>query len=270
MIVSSDGYVLTNNHVIGNARADVRVTLWDGREHQARLVGVDDVTDLAVVKIDAHGLPTLPWGDSNKLRVAQWVLAIGNPFQLSGTVTLGIVSTVSRPGTQVGAFSDSYIQTDAAINPGNSGGALVNARGELVGINSMIYSETGGYQGIGFAIPANLAHQIMQELISNPNHEVRWGSLGDIRWRAVSQDVAEYNGLGNSAGVMVWALSPTSSAARAGLRRGDLVVAVNDTTTPDEDALNRVIIKSHIGSTAKLHIIRGGRRMTLDVPVQAR
>src|SRR5262249_55191150 len=156
VIVRSDGVILTNRHVIGNAAADVRVTLPDGKDYPAKLMGIDEGSDLAVVKVEATKLGTLPWGDSGKLRVAEWVVAIGNPFQFTGTVTLGIVSTKSRSGAAMGAIGD-FIQTDAAINPGNSGGALINARGELIGINTMIYSETGGYQGLGFAIPSNTA-----------------------------------------------------------------------------------------------------------------
>ena len=151
------------------------VTLPDNRELPAKLVGIDTITDLAVVKVDATDLTPLPWGDSSKLRVAEWVLAIGNPFAFSQTVTLGIVSAVNRHDPQLATYSD-LIQTDAAINPGNSGGALVNARGELIGINTMIYCETGGYQGIGFAIPSNLARKIMDELIKNG--EVVRGSIG--------------------------------------------------------------------------------------------
>src|SRR5262249_88500 len=152
------------------------------------LVGIDVVSDLAIVKVDAQNLMTLPWGDSSKLRVAQWVLAIGNPFAFSQTVTLGIVSAVNRHDPQLASYTD-MIQTDAAINPGNSGGALVNTRGELIGINTMIYSETGGYQGIGFAIPANLARPVMDELIQH--HEVPRGSIGLNTLRNVDPDRAE-------------------------------------------------------------------------------
>ncbi len=267
VVVSPDGYVLTNTHVIGNARADIRVTLSEGKERQGKLIGYDEVTDLAVVKVDAKDLPTLPWGDSSKLRVAEWVLAIGNPFQLSGTVTLGIVSTVSRSGNQVGAFKD-LIQTDAAINPGNSGGALVNARGELVGINSMIYSETGGYQGIGFAIPSNVARGIMDELIKHG--EVRYGSIGEIAWRTIDRDTAQYNGLGDMAGALVWQIDRGSSAYRAGLRPRDLVVGMNGQKTPDQDSLGRLVIGAPIGSAAKLDVIRGGRHVTIDVQIVPR
>ncbi|HVT49833.1 MAG TPA: trypsin-like peptidase domain-containing protein [Vicinamibacterales bacterium] len=267
VVVSSDGYVLTNKHVIGSAGAEVRVTLADGRDRPAKLVGIDDVSDLAVVKVDAHNLQTLPWGDSSKLRVAEWVLAIGNPFQLSGTVTLGIISTVTRSGEQVGSSQD-FIQTDAAINPGNSGGALVNARGELVGINTMIYSETGGYQGIGFAIPANLAHRIMDELVKNGT--VAWGSIGNVTWFTIDQGVAERYGL-NVTGAYVRSISRAASAYRAGLEPGDIVTSVNGQKVSDADQINRVVVRQPIGSTVSLGIVkRTGGTATIKVPVVSR
>jgi S1-C subfamily serine protease len=166
VIVSEDGLILTNSHVVGSRGAQVRVTTNDNREVAAQIKGIDPYTDLAVLKVDARGLAPLPWGDSSKLRVAEWVLAVGNPFQFNQTVTQGIVSAQNRHDPQLATYND-FIQTDAAINPGNSGGALVNSRGELIGINTMIYSETGGYQGIGFAIPVNLAHRILTELVNN-------------------------------------------------------------------------------------------------------
>ena len=171
VIVSADGYLLTNNHVVGDVSAQVSVVLGDKREMPAKIVGVDELTDLAVLKIDARGLPALPWGDSSKLKVAEWVLAIGNPFQLNQTVTLGIVSATGRSLEGRLATYEDFIQTDAAINPGNSGGALINARGELVGINTAISTESGGYQGIGFAVPSNLARHVMDDLIK----------LGEVR-----------------------------------------------------------------------------------------
>jgi S1-C subfamily serine protease len=267
VVVSSDGYVLTNKHVIGNAGAEVRVTLADGRDRPAKLVGIDDVSDLAVVKVDAHDLQTLPWGDSSQLRVAEWVLAIGNPFQLSGTVTLGIVSTVTRSGEQVGSSQD-FIQTDAAINPGNSGGALVNARGELVGINTMIYSETGGYQGIGFAIPANLAHRIMDELVKNGT--VAWGSIGTVAWFTIDQGVANRYGL-NVTGAYVRSISRAAPAYRAGLEPGDIVTSINGQKVSDADQINRVVIRQPIGSTVSLGIVKSdGDTTTIKVPVVSR
>ncbi|HYN06894.1 MAG TPA: trypsin-like peptidase domain-containing protein [Vicinamibacterales bacterium] len=267
VVVSADGYVLTNTHVIGYAGADIRVTLPGGREMQGKLVGIDDVSDLAVVKVDAQNLETLPWGDSGKLRVAEWVLAIGNPFQLSGTVTLGIVSTVNRSATQVGGYTD-FIQTDAAINPGNSGGALVNSRGELIGINTMIYSETGGYQGIGFAIPSNMARRIMDELKTNGT--VPWGSIGRVVWVPVDRTTAQRNGFGDVSGAYVRSLQRGSSAHRAGLLPGDLVIGVNGQEVKDPDQIDRVVVESKVGTRLKLDVLREGRRLTLDIPIVSR
>jgi S1-C subfamily serine protease len=267
VVVSEDGYVLTNTHVIGYAGADIRVTLPGGRELPGKLVGIDDVSDLAVVKVDARNLETLPWGDSSKLRIAEWVLAIGNPFQLSGTVTLGIVSTVSRPGAQFGAHAD-FIQTDAAINPGNSGGALVNSRGELIGINTMIYTETGGYQGIGFAIPSNMVRRIMDEL--KANGRVPWGSIGEIRWVQVDRATAKRNGFGDVTGAYVRSLERGSAAHRAGLLPGDLVIGVNGKEVTDPDQIDRIVVDSKIGTRVKLDVLREGRKLPIDVPVVTR
>jgi S1-C subfamily serine protease len=267
VVVSSDGYVLTNTHVIQFAGADIRVTLPGGKETPGKLVGIDDVSDLAVVKVDGQNFETLPWGDSSKLRIAEWVLAIGNPFQLSGTVTLGIVSTVSRPGAQFGAHAD-FIQTDAAINPGNSGGALVNSRGELIGINTMIYTETGGYQGIGFAIPSNMARRIMEELKTKGT--VPWGSIGQVNWIPVDRPTAMRNGFGDVTGAYVRSLARASSAYRAGLLPGDLVIGVNGQDVTDPAVIDRIVVDAKIGSTVKLEVIREGRRVTLSVPVVSR
>jgi serine protease Do len=267
VVVMSNGYILTNNHVIGDARADVRVTLADGVERRGEVIGVDEVTDLAVVKVDAQNLQTLPWGDSSKLRIAEWVLAIGNPFQFTGTVTLGIISAVNRSGAQVGTYSN-VIQTDAAINPGNSGGALVDAHGELIGINSMIYSESGGSQGIGFAIPSNEARRIMKQLIDTGS--VPWGSIGNVRWSEINSAQARRLGLGDINGLLVWDLDPQSAAYRGGLRPDDIVLAFNGQPTPDYDHLDRSIIAAPVGSRVKVDVIRSGRRVSLDVPIVSR
>jgi S1-C subfamily serine protease len=267
VVVSADGYVLTNTHVIGNAGAEIRVTLQDGRERPAKLIGIDEVSDLAVVKVDAKGLETMPWGDSSKLRVAELVLAVGNPFQLSGTVTLGIVSTVSRSGEQVGSYQD-FIQTDAAINPGNSGGALVNARGEVVGINTMIYSKTGGYQGIGFAIPSNSARKIMTELIRNGT--VTWGSIGDISWLAIDRATASRYNLAVT-GAYVRNISRLSSAYRAGLEPGDIVVSVDGARVSSVEQIDRAVVLKKVGSTIRLGVHKqDGRDVTLNVSIVAR
>ena len=267
VIVSADGYVVSNEHVVGNARAEIRVTLPDGRELPAKVVGVDEISDLAVIKLNETQLPTLQWGDSDRLRVAEWVVAVGNPFQLSGTVTVGVVSTVSRSGAQVGSVAD-FIQTDAAINPGNSGGALVNTRGELVGINTRIYTETGGYQGIGFAVPANLVRRIMEEL--KTNGEVRWGSIGSVAWLTVTEAMAQRAGLGNLTGAYVRAVPPNTAAYQGGLRREDIVVSFNGQRITDAAQLQRLIITSPVPSTARVEVDRGGRRVTLQIPIVAR
>ena len=267
VIVSEDGYILTNNHVVGDAGATVRVTLGDGVERPAKIVGVDDVSDLAVLKVDAHNLQTLPWGDSTKLRIAEWVLAVGNPFQLSGTVTLGIISTVNRSGAQVGAYGN-VIQTDAAINPGNSGGALVNAHGEVVGINSMIYSETGGYQGIGFAIPSNEAMTVMNEL--RQTGTAAHGDIGPVQWFNLDRQTAINNGLGDVSGVMVYDIGADASGYEGGLRVYDVVQAFNGQKVDSAQQLQRLIVDAKVGTRAKLDIVRGGRHVTLDVPIVRR
>jgi S1-C subfamily serine protease len=201
--------------------------------------------------------------------VAEWVLAIGNPFQLSGTVTLGIVSTVTRPGDQFGQV-EAFIQTDAAINPGNSGGALVNARGELVGINTMIVSETGGSAGVGLAIPSNRARQIMTELIEHG--AVSWGSIGTERMDALMVNAATARRYGLPAtGLLVRALYNNSSAYRAGLRPGDTIRRVNGEPITSPDQLNLLVIRHKVGATIRLDVVReDGRELTLDVPVVAR
>jgi S1-C subfamily serine protease len=267
VVVSDDGYVLTNTHVIGDANAAVRVTLPSGEELPGRIIGIDSVSDLAVVKVESKGLQTLPWGDSDKVRIAEWVLAVGNPFQLGGTVTLGIVSTVSRSGEQVGAYSD-FIQTDAAINPGNSGGALINQRGELIGINTMIYSESGGNQGIGFAIPSKLAQRIMNEL--KENGSVTWGSIGPVNWVTLDRRTARRNGLADVDGVLVYQLWE-GAGARAGLRPGDIVLAVNGQPVTAAQQVDRLITGAKVGSTMKLDVVkRDGRKTTLNVIVAKR
>ena len=268
VVVSADGLILTNAHVIGSTAANIRATLQDGKERAAKLVGIDELTDLAVIKVDATGLQTLPWGDSSKLRVAEWVLAIGNPFQLNGTVTLGIVSTVNR--SQTGSFTD-YVQTDAAVNPGNSGGALVNARGELVGINSAIFSrqdeEHAAYQGISFAIPSNTARKIMDELVAHGS--VPWGSIGPIEW--VDPPTAmRYYGIGGNEGLLVTRLLPSGSAARAGLQAGDWILSFDGEKIADSDQLSKLIAQAKPGSRVPIAIRRGNARGTITVTIESR
>ncbi|MBA2305749.1 MAG: trypsin-like peptidase domain-containing protein [Acidobacteria bacterium] len=269
VIVSSDGYVVTNNHVVvgsGGGRPQVSVILADKRELPAKIVGTDPQTDLAVLRIEGRNLPTIPWGDSSKLKVAEWVLAIGNPFGVfSQTVTLGIVSATGRSVEGLSAYED-FIQTDAAINRGNSGGALINARGELVGINSAIYSETGGYQGIGLAVPSNLVRETMEQLIKDGI--VRRGTILGITLQAMTTQIAEQLGAPDARGVLVTRVVSRSQAAAAGLRPGDVILGFNDSTIEGASHILRLLSDTEIGSTATLAILRDGRRATVRVPVE--
>jgi len=265
VIVSADGYVLTNNHVVGSANAQVSVVMADKRELKAKIIGVDEWTDIALLKIDTRGLPVLPWGDSSKLKVAEWVLAIGNPFQLNQTVTLGIVSALGRTlGGNLATYED-FIQTDAAINPGNSGGALINARGELIGINTAIFSETGGYQGIGFAVPSNLARHVMDDLLKYG--EVQRGTIPGLSIANLTTQIAEELGAPNTRGALVNQISPRSEAYAAGLRAGDIITSFNGRTIDDASALMRMLADSKVGTAAKLQILRESRRLEVTVPV---
>jgi Do/DeqQ family serine protease len=267
VIVSPDGYVLTNAHVVGDERSDVSVILSDKRELRARIVGTDTATDLAVLKIDAAKLPTLPWGDSSKLKVAEWVLAIGNPFGVfNQSVTLGIVSATGRSIDDLTRYED-FIQTDAAINKGNSGGALINARGELVGINSAIYSETGGYQGVGLAVPSNVARKILDELVKNGT--VRRGTMVGLQLAEMTTEYAEQLGAPDTKGVLVMSVNARAPAAAAGLRPGDVIVGFNGTTLDNASHFIRLLSDAPIGSTATLSIIRDRRKATVTVPVDA-
>ncbi len=265
VVVSPDGYVLTNSHVVGDARAEVTVTMPDKRELRAKVVGADEATDIALLKIEATNLPTMAWGDSSKLKIAEWVLAIGNPFQLNQTVTLGIVSATGRSlGQRLASYED-FIQTDAAINPGNSGGALINARGELVGINTAIFSETGGYQGIGFAVPSNLARHVMDDLIKYG--EVQRGTIADITLQELTTQVAEQLGAPDTHGVLVHSMQRRSAAYDAGLRPGDIIVAFNGASIEDAPQFIRQLSDARIGSNVTLIVLREGKRVTLKVPV---
>jgi Do/DeqQ family serine protease len=272
VIVSADGLVLTNNHVVAgeSGRISLRqlpavsVALADKREVQATIVGVDPTTDLALLKISAGSLPTIPWGDSSKLKVAEWVLAIGNPFQLNQTVTLGIVSALGRANVGISDYED-FIQTDAAINPGNSGGALVNSAGQLIGINTAIFSRSGGYQGIGFAVPSNLARRVVNDL--NQYGEVRRGSIGYVEIAPLSTLAAQQLSVPDARGVLIQAMRRDASAYRAGLRPGDVVVAFNGTAIADGGQLLRLIQDARIGSTATVTVIREGDRTELKIPI---
>jgi len=270
IVVSPDGYVLTNNHVIGEqlrgAQQSITVILSDKRERPAKLVGIDPYTDLALLRISERNLPSITWGDSSNLKVAEWVLAIGNPYQLGQTVTLGIVSGMNRTYEDVSALVD-YIQTDAAINPGNSGGALINRRGEVIGINTWIYSQSGGDQGIGFAIPSNIARRVTEEIIKTG--EVKRGSIGIMRLAAITPGLARDLALSDTRGALVWSMSRASSAWRAGLRSGDVIVSFNGHRVDEPAQLQRPLLEAPIGSIVTLGIVREGQTRELKVQVES-
>ena len=266
VIVSADGYILTNNHVIGGEQGQtiesVKVTLPDGREMDAKIVGADPATDLALLKVSATALTPVPWGDSSKLRIAEWVLAIGNPYQFNQSVSLGIVSAVVRPDQYV-----DFIQTDAAINPGNSGGALINAKGELIGINTQIYSQSGGYEGIGFAIPSNTARSVMDDFVKYG--AVRRGSIvGLVDLQFLSADVARANRVATIPGIFINNIYRNSTADRAGFKPYDLIVAINGREITEAATFTRLLGELEIGKTAKVDVVRDNRRLTIEVPIE--
>ena len=267
VLISDDGYVVTNSHVIGGADAEITVVFGDRHEAPARIIGIDKATDLALVKVAKPSRPPLKWGDSSKLKVAEWVLAIGSPYQLSESVSLGIVSALGRRNLGFSEYED-FIQTDAAINRGNSGGALINARGELIGINTGILSESGGYQGIGFAIPSNLARRIIGELVEHGS--VRRGSIGRMSLYPISAQLIQQLGLNVTAGAFVNQIDRRSSAFQAGLAPGDVIVSFNGQEVSDPSQLVRLAADAAIGSTAVVVVAREGRRLTLKIPVLQR
>jgi serine protease Do len=263
VIVTSDGYIITNHHVVATATI-VEVLLGDRRQFKGRVVASDPKTDMAVVKIAATGLPTVPWGDSSKLSVGDFVLAVGNPLGLNQTVTFGIVSAVGRADVGIADFED-FIQTDAPINPGNSGGALVNIKGELIGINTAIASAGGGSIGVGFAVPSNMSRAIMQSLIKTGR--VTRGFLG-----ATTQDVNPVLGklfkLPDVRGAIITDLLPDSSAEKAGLRRGDVVVRFDGKDVTNSGRLRNFIGVSPIRSRHRLDIFRDGRAEVVELVIQ--
>jgi len=264
VIISADGYVVTNNHVVGENVREITIALPDKREIKGTVIGTDPDTDIALLKIGVTGLPVVPWGDSAQLKVGEWVLAIGSPFQLSQTVTAGIVSATGRANMGFATYED-FIQTDAAINPGNSGGALINSRGELVGINTGIYSESGGYQGIGFAVPSNLARRVVGDLMKYG--DVRRGSIGYIGIEKLTPQLAEEFGINSTNGALVSRMMRTSEAYEAGIRPGDVIVAFNATPIDDPSQLQRAIADSKIGSTATVKVLRNGRSLEVKLPI---
>lgn len=255
-------YILTNNHVVADAE-EILVTFEDGREFEAEVKGGDPQSDVAVIEINAGGLPALPLGDSSKLEVGEWVIAMGNPFGLSHTLTVGVVSAKGRTSLGISDYED-FIQTDAAINPGNSGGPLVNLSGEVVGINTAIFSRSGGYMGVGFAIPINLAKAIAEQLIAQG--QVTRGYLGVVI-QPLTQDLAESFGLERTRGILIAQVAEDSPAAEAGLRQGDVIVSYQDKPVTDVgDFRNRVSLTAP-GSRQELVVMRDAERQTLEVTI---
>jgi len=260
VIVSPDGYIITNNHVVEKAD-EIKVTLLDKRSFKGRIVGADPKTDIAVVRIDASSLPTLKWGDSEKLQVGEFVLAIGNPYGLSHTVTMGIISAVGRANVGIADYED-FIQTDAAINPGNSGGPLVNIKGELIGINTAIFSRTGGYQGIGFAVPSNMVRLVMDQLVQRG--KIIRGWIG-VTIQELTPELSQKFGLKKSNGALVSDVAKDSPAAKAGIIRGDVILEFNGKEVKDVSSLRNMVAQSKTGSEVSVKILRSGKEYTVKV-----
>jgi len=260
VIVTTDGYILTNHHVVDGAEK-IRVTLNNNRTVDAKLIGSDAPSDLAVLKIDATNLPVLVLGNSDDVRVGDVVLAIGNPLNVGQTVTMGIISAKGRQtGLSNGSFED-FLQTDAPINKGNSGGALIDSTGNLIGINSQILSPTGGSIGIGFAIPSNMARNVMDQLVKTG--KVRRGQLG-IVVQKISNDIAANLGLKETKGVIVSQVQPGSAAERAGIKVGDVILSLNGKAVDDPNVLRNEIAETAPGTNVTLTVIRGGQEHNLN------
>ena len=262
VIVSADGYILTNNHVVQDAD-EVTVTLSDNRELSAEVIGTDSPTDVAVLKVNANGLHAARLGDSSNLQPGEWSLAIGSPFGLDQTVTAGIISAVGRANVGITDYED-FIQTDAAINPGNSGGPLVNLRGEIIGINTAIASRNGGYQGIGFAIPSNMARHVMESIIEDG--QVTRGYLGALI-QDLNDDLADSFGFDSTKGVLVGDVVEDGPAAQAGLRSGDIVLKLNGKEVSNANQLRNAVAATHPRSQMEIEYYRDGAKKVVSVEV---
>ena len=261
VIVNPDGYILTNNHVVAGA-SDVEVFTTTRKQYKANVIGTDSRTDIAVLKIDASGLPTFTLGDSSKLKVGDLVFAIGDPFGIGETATTGIVSATGRGlGGAIEHYED-FIQTDAAINPGNSGGALIDLRGNLIGINTAILSGGGGNEGIGFAIPVNMARNVMEQIVEHG--KVTRGYLG-VTIQPVNPDMAKAFGLSQGGGALIGDVTPSGPAAKAGLQRGDIVLQLNGTSVTGPDDLSLRVSEMAPGAVAHLQVYRSGHTQPIDV-----
>ena len=266
VIISPDGYIVTNNHVIEHA-SRIEVTLNDNRRYEATLVGTDPATDIALLKVDASGLPSVPVGDSDALRLGEWVIAIGSPFDLRSTITAGIVSAKGRTMPNYdGRFRvESFIQTDAAVNPGNSGGALVNTAGELVGINTSIVSNTGSYMGYSFAVPAKIVSRIVSDLITDGR--VHRPSLG-ISMMQLNENIRQELKLSSESGVLIYETVSGSGAQEAGLQRGDLILKFDGTSVSDPSALRVLVNERRPGEVVAIEFERSGKVETVDVTLK--
>jgi len=262
VIISAQGYILTNHHVV-NGADDIQVSLRDGRTTKARLIGSDPESDLAVLKIGLEKLPVIAVGQSDKTRVGDVVLAIGNPFGVGQTVTMGIISATGRNQLGINTF-ENFIQTDAAINPGNSGGALIDADGNLIGINTAIFTRSGGSQGIGFAIPTSLANEVVEQIIKHGRAVRGW--LG-VEAQTITPELAQAFDLKQTQGVIVAGVVANGPAARAGLRPGDIVTAIDDRAISDAHQVLMEVAKRKPGTKVRITILRQGKPQTLEATV---
>jgi len=262
VILSKDGYVLTNNHVIEGAD-EITVTTSKGDEYEAEVVGTDPRTDLAVIKVKGKDLPAAKLGDSDRIEVGEWVLAVGNPFQLENTVTAGIISARGRSNVGLADYED-FIQTDAAINPGNSGGPLVNLDGEVIGINTAIATRTGGNMGIGFAIPINMAKQVMEQLIKTG--KVTRGWLG-VYIQPITPELKDQFRLKSTEGAIVADVNEDGPAEKAGMRRGDVIVAYRGEKITDTNHLRNLVAATDVRTVADVKVVRDGKEKTLRVKI---
>ncbi|MFN3406547.1 MAG: DegQ family serine endoprotease [Caldimicrobium sp.] len=263
-IISKDGYIVTNNHVIEKAQK-ITVKLLDGRSFQGKVVGTDPFSDIALIKVEANNLPTLPLGNSDTLRVGEWVIAIGNPFGLTHTVTVGVVSAKGRSGIGITDIED-FIQTDAAINPGNSGGPLLNLKGEVIGMNTAIFSRSGGYMGIGFAIPINLVKAVVEQIKTNGKVERGW--LGVII-QDLTPELAKDLGIKVSEGVLITEVIPDSPAAKAGLKEKDVILSINGKPVKNVLELRNQVLLLKPNTVAEVEILRGNEKRKIKVTIEA-
>ena len=268
VIISSDGYIVTNNHVIDKAK-EVKVSLNNNKEYLAKLVGIDPTTDLAVLKIEAENLPALAFANSDEVRLGEWVLAVGNPFNLNSTVTAGIISARGRNINIIDNQSaiEAFIQTDAAVNPGNSGGALINTRGDLIGINTAISTRTGSYEGYGFAIPANIVRKVVDDLTK---HGVVQRAYLGVNIADITPELAKEQGIKETQGVYVSGVTEDGAAAAAGIKKGDIVVQAGERSVKKMSELLEVIGSRRPGDKVSVVVLREGKEKVFNVVLRNR